>query len=51
MNLEARGIRVLSGIAGEVREVLTAFTRGALDDPRFRIPGAISKQSLPGGAS
>ncbi|BDU73563.1 NifB/NifX family molybdenum-iron cluster-binding protein [Mesoterricola silvestris] len=50
IHLEAMGIQVLSGIAGEVREVLTAFTTGALHEPRFRIPGAPGNPPIPGGA-
>jgi len=49
-NLEARGVRVVSGLAGDVREVLAAMARGALDEPRFRIPGAVGKQPVSGGA-
>ena len=51
LNLKARGIQVVSGIAGDVMAVLAAFMRGALDEPRFRIPGASAKQPSPGGAA
>jgi len=50
MTLEARGIRVVSGIAGDVREVLAAYARGGLGEARFRIPGSIDPQPIPGGA-
>ena len=51
LSLEAKGIRVVSGLAGKVPEVLAAFTCGALEDPRFRIPGAAGPHDIPGGAS
>jgi predicted Fe-Mo cluster-binding NifX family protein len=37
--LEASGVRVVSGIAGPVDDVIEAFFLGALDQPRFRLPG------------
>jgi len=43
-SLNARGIKVLCGFAGEVVEVVAALASGALDDPRFQLPGANSKQ-------
>jgi len=50
MCLEARGIRVVPGIAGDVRGVLAAYARGGLGEPCFRIPGSIDKEPIPGGA-
>jgi predicted Fe-Mo cluster-binding NifX family protein len=44
-NLEARGIQVQSGYAGEVLEVVAAFACGALNDPRYRLPGASPEQT------
>jgi len=37
--LESSGISVITGIAGEVEEVLSAFASHRLDDPKFRMPG------------
>lgn len=43
-NLAARGIKVHSGLAGEVVEVVAAFASGALNHPRFQLPGANANQ-------
>jgi predicted Fe-Mo cluster-binding NifX family protein len=43
-DLRARGIEVRSGHAGKVLEVVAAFACGTLDDPRFQLPGATTKQ-------
>ena len=48
-NLKSRGIQVVAGVAGDVHEVLAAFACGALDEPRFRLPGAGSRQPEAGG--
>ncbi len=37
--LERRGIAVVEGLAGPVEKVVAAFMCGALDAPRFRLPG------------
>ncbi|MDY6951565.1 MAG: NifB/NifX family molybdenum-iron cluster-binding protein, partial [Thermodesulfobacteriota bacterium] len=37
--LESSGISVITGIAGEVEEVLSAFASHRLDDPKFCMPG------------
>jgi predicted Fe-Mo cluster-binding NifX family protein len=37
--LEASGIRVIWGVAGEFENVLTAFMRNSLDEPQFSMPG------------
>ncbi|MDY6989960.1 MAG: NifB/NifX family molybdenum-iron cluster-binding protein [Thermodesulfobacteriota bacterium] len=37
--LESSGISVITGIAGEVEEVLSAFESHRLDDPKFCMPG------------
>jgi predicted Fe-Mo cluster-binding NifX family protein len=37
--LQARGIRVVMGVAGPVAQVVAAFACGALDDSRYRLPG------------
>ncbi len=37
--LDARGVHVLSGVSGEVTEVLGAFLRGQLEGPRWAMPG------------
>ena len=49
-NLKSRGIKVLSGIAGEVPEVMAALACGALNDARFQLPGATPKEPFLGGA-
>ena len=36
---ENAGVRVLSGVAGDVEKVLEAFRERDLDKPRFRMPG------------
>ena len=50
MNLKAKGIQVMSGIAGDVLEVIAAFACGSLNEARFQIPGANSKEPILGGA-
>ena len=37
--LQSAGIRLISGIAGDVEEVTEAFLSNRIDDPRFRMPG------------
>lgn len=37
--LEVGKIRLISGVSGEVREVLEAYLNGRLNDERFRMPG------------
>jgi predicted Fe-Mo cluster-binding NifX family protein len=37
--LENSGVCVISGIAGEVEEVFSAFLSRGLDDPKFCMPG------------
>jgi predicted Fe-Mo cluster-binding NifX family protein len=43
--LETSGISVVTGIAGEVEEVLSAFVSHRLDDPKFRMPGWTSTKT------
>jgi len=50
MSLKARGIHVVSGVAGEVLEVIAAFACGSLNEARFQIPGANRKEPILGGA-
>jgi predicted Fe-Mo cluster-binding NifX family protein len=38
-DLKARGIGVRSGLSGNVAEIVAALACGALDDPRFQMPG------------
>ncbi len=40
-----RGMRVVSGISGEVAQVITAYQKNQLDQERFRMPGG--KKSKP----
>ncbi len=37
--IEARGIRIVPWVAGEVNAVLSAFLAGKLPDPQFMMPG------------
>ena len=37
--LETSGVSVITGIAGEVEDVLSAFMSHRLDDPKFSMPG------------
>jgi predicted Fe-Mo cluster-binding NifX family protein len=37
--LAARGVRVVAFISGDVEEVIQAYLAGALDCPRFAMPG------------
>ena len=37
--LRSAGIRLISGIAGDVDQVVEAFMNDRLGDPRFRLPG------------
>lgn len=37
--LDAQGVRVLPGVAGNVTEVLAAFLRGQIEQPRWAMPG------------
>jgi predicted Fe-Mo cluster-binding NifX family protein len=37
--LESAGINTITGIAGEIEEVLAAFLAGRLEQPYFYMPG------------
>ena len=37
--IQSAGIRLISGIAGDVEEVAKAFLSNRIDDPCFRMPG------------
>ena len=41
--LRSAGIRLISGIAGDVAQVAEAFFRHRIDDPRFWMPGRKKK--------
>jgi len=43
--LAARGIGIRSGLSGQVVEVVAALACGALDEPRYQMPGANRPQS------
>ncbi|MDY6837715.1 MAG: NifB/NifX family molybdenum-iron cluster-binding protein [Thermodesulfobacteriota bacterium] len=43
--LESSGISVITGIAGDVEEVLSAFASHQLDDPKFLMPGRAGTRS------
>jgi predicted Fe-Mo cluster-binding NifX family protein len=38
--IEARGIRVIPGVSGDIDDVLTALSAGELSHPRFMMPGS-----------
>ena len=46
--LDARGVKVVPFISGEVEEVVRAYLTGALDCPRFMMPGCRKRTSLGG---
>jgi hypothetical protein len=37
--IEGAGIKTITGIAGEIEEVLAAFLADRLDEPYFYMPG------------
>jgi len=37
--LKRADIRMVTGIAGEIDQIVTAYIGGDLDDPRFQMPG------------
>jgi len=41
--IEAEGIRLIPWLAGDIRQVLTAFVSGGLPDRRFAMPGSWGK--------
>ena len=45
--LEGARIHVVTGIAGPVEEVLSAFMADRLDAPQFYMPGRIGKYGMP----
>ena len=45
--LEGARIRVVTGVAGPVEEVLSAFMADQLDDPQFYMPGRRGKYGTP----
>jgi predicted Fe-Mo cluster-binding NifX family protein len=40
-------INLITGIAGEVKQVVDAYMSGQLDDSKFRMPGYMGKFSIP----
>lgn len=44
--LEKAGVRMVTGIAGEIDQIVTAYIGGDLDHPRFQMPG--HKETHPG---
>lgn len=47
--LAARGVRVIPFISGDVEEVIRAYLAGALDCPRFAMPGCRRRRMRGGG--
>lgn len=41
-DIRGRGITVISGLSGEVLEIVAAYASETLDHPKFRMPGAPS---------
>jgi len=41
-DIRSRGIQVVSGLTGEVGEVVAAYRCQALNQPRFRLPGVLA---------
>jgi predicted Fe-Mo cluster-binding NifX family protein len=44
------GFHIISGVAGDIDEVLQAYQARELDQPRFWLPGCARLQHYPGGA-
>ncbi len=47
-DLVTRGIRVRSGLCGNVMEIVAALACGALEDPRFQMPGGTAVHHMTG---
>lgn len=47
---ESLGLRILSGVAGEIDEVLRAYRERKLDQPQYRLPGCRGPRRCRGGA-
>ena len=45
-SLESMGIKIISGIIGARDDVLSAYLRNELDDPRFVMPGCWRKRRM-----
>jgi predicted Fe-Mo cluster-binding NifX family protein len=43
----SRGMHVISGISGEVEQVIAAYQKNQLDQDRFRMPGGKKSASAP----
>ena len=48
-DIRDRGITVVSGLSGEVLEIVAAYASGTLDHPKFRMPGALPCGAAEGG--
>ena len=48
--ISSHGIRVMSSVAGEAEEVLTAYIDGILPDPRFMMPGCTCPRQASDGS-
>ena len=42
--LREAGIELITGIAGDIEQVVTGFTNGRLNHPSFRMPGFVEAQ-------
>ena len=40
-----RGMRVISGVTGEVEQIIAGYQQGLLDQDRFRMPGGKKSES------
>ncbi len=47
---ESLGLKIIHGIAGDIGEVLEAYRKGALDNPRYWLPGCRGQRRYKGGA-
>ncbi len=44
------GLEIIDGIAGDIEEVLDAYSKGSLDQPRYRLPGCRGRCRYKAGA-
>jgi predicted Fe-Mo cluster-binding NifX family protein len=47
-DIRSRGVEVVSGLTGEVVEVVAAYASRTLDHPKFQMPGAMADGRGPG---
>lgn len=44
--LEASGIDLIPGISGDIQDVLEAYLKGMLNQPKFKLPGCRNYQTM-----